>query len=513
MPSPEHQSTELGREWADTRLLPTYHLNERGRKVLVALLHEIASTRPLTFYAPHVWPICAILLHYHRPRVVMECLDMIFSKCKDDRITESGKAWRSRCLAMREILLSNDPFNLPFKVANRSTVKAMKVKGRNMDPQSKDKEKTFRIEEANSWMIAVFTLPFEVMVPMIDNFITEGFKVLFRMGLVLWKEVMVNRQKTQTAIAKSGENPLLTDRSIDDFPFFVSETSKYTPETARDLLKKAFKIHQLSKRRIAAAVGRGAELANDPPANVPLADDLVKPCATPRSDVFNMYNQVQNEFKARTYGDSRPNVSKLATDEEMDFIRSQIRNRMITECMKDKLVYTSSEDGYSMQTLLSRLRAHQAKINRPEHIIIMSTLSGKGLFGAYVTSYWDPSHRTYYGDPLTVLFRLRPGPMVAYPYLGSKERRYQLCRNGEMGIGGGIDSGPCGLFFDKEMTYGQSGPSPTFNSKCLITSPDDKLGPGYIDGREDLEFCYFKIGVIEVISFVDEIDWSKVGKR
>ncbi|KAM3180593.1 hypothetical protein ACTXT7_015979, partial [Hymenolepis weldensis] len=184
MPSPEHQSTELGREWADTRLLPTYHLNERGRKVLIALLHEISMTRPLTFYAPHVWPICAILLHYHRPKVVMECLDMIFSKSKDDRITESGKAWRSRCLAMREILLSNGPLNLPFKVANRSMVKAMEVKGGNMDSQSRRQERIFRIEEANSWMIAIFTLPFEVMVPMVDNFITEGFKVLFRLGLV-----------------------------------------------------------------------------------------------------------------------------------------------------------------------------------------------------------------------------------------------------------------------------------------------------------------------------------------
>lgn len=251
----------------------------------------------------------------------------------------------------------------------------------------------------------------------------------------------------------------------------------------------------------------------DPPANVPLADDLVKPCATPRSDVFNMYNQVQNEFKALKHGDSRPNVSKLATDEEMNFIRFQIKDPVIMECMKDKLVYTSSEDGYSMQTLLSRLRAHQAKINRPEHIILISTLSGKGLFGAYVTSYWDSSHRTYYGDTMTVLFRLRPGPMEAYPYLGSKEKRFQLCRNGEMGIGGGIDSGPCGLFFDKDMKFGQSGPSLTFNSKCLVTAPEDKLGPGHIRGREDLEFCYFKIGVIEVISFVDEVDWNAVGRK
>ncbi|VDL59605.1 unnamed protein product [Hymenolepis diminuta] len=349
---------------------------------------------------------------------------------------------------------------------------------------------------------------------------------------------MVNRQKKQTAIARSGGNPLSVDRSLDDSSFFISETSKYTTETARDLLKKAFKIHQLSRRRIAAAVERGAELANvrygtrgkfsqldlilifyafctvlDPPANVPLADDLVKPCATPRSDVFNMYNQVQNEFKALKHGDSRPNVSKLATDEEMNFIRFQIKDPVIMECMKDKLVYTSSEDGYSMQTLLSRLRAHQAKINRPEHIILMSTLSGKGLFGAYVTSYWDSSHRTYYGDTMTVLFRLRPGPMEAYPYLGSKEKRFQLCRNGEMGIGGGIDSGPCGLFFDKDMKFGQSGPSLTFNSKCLVTAPEDKLGPGHVGGREDLEFCYFKIGVIEVISFVDEVDWNAVGKK
>ncbi|VDN96533.1 unnamed protein product [Rodentolepis nana] len=317
-----------------------------------------------------------------------------------------------------------------------------------------------------------------------------------------------------SAIEKSGEFPGLTDRLT-----LISEASKYTAETGRNLLKKAFKIRQLSKRRLAAAIERGDELAKmrfgtrDPPGNVPLEDSLVLPCASPRIDFYRAFRRFKEDFQVRQFGEERPNVSKLATIDEMDWVRSHIRDPVILECMKDKLVYTSSEDGYSMQTLLSRLRAHQDTISRPDHIIIMSTLSGKGLIGAYVTSYWDSSRKGYYGDPSTVLFRLRPGPMESYVYLGGDETRYQLCAHGEMGIGGGIDGGPCGLFFDKDMKYGMSGASPTFNSKCLITAPEDILGPGHVEGHEDSEYCYFRIGVIEVISFVDEIDWSQVGKN
>uniref|UniRef100_A0A0R3T1D0 Rab-GAP TBC domain-containing protein n=1 Tax=Rodentolepis nana TaxID=102285 RepID=A0A0R3T1D0_RODNA len=146
MPPPEYQSADMGRKWADKRLLPTYHLNERGRKVLAAVLHDIAKARPATYYAPHVWPICAILLHYHH-----------------ERIAETGNIW----------------------LANRSALAALKVKGRMLDSKSKRYEKALRIDETNNWMIAVFNFPFEVMVPLMDNFITEGFKMLFRVGLVV----------------------------------------------------------------------------------------------------------------------------------------------------------------------------------------------------------------------------------------------------------------------------------------------------------------------------------------
>lgn len=250
----------------------------------------------------------------------------------------------------------------------------------------------------------------------------------------------------------------------------------------------------------------------DPKDDVPHDDLLVQPCAVSRAKRINQGIRISADFKPVVNDYDRPNVSKLVTDEEMGFLRSLIRDANIRECMKDVLIYDSNEHGFSMQTLLSRIRAHQNKIRRPDHFLIMSTLSRKSLFGAYVTYYWDQSQRGYYGDPMTVLFRLRPGPRKAYPYLGG-EARFQLCRPGVMGVGGGLDSGPCGIYFESDMKFGHSGPSPTFRSKCLVTAPEDQLGLGRVHEKEGQEFCHFKIGAIEVISFVDEIDWEEVGRR
>ncbi|KAM7540520.1 hypothetical protein Aperf_G00000038435 [Anoplocephala perfoliata] len=496
-PSPEHRSTVLGHEWADTRLTPTYHLNERGRVVLTVLLHDLASSRPQIVYAPHVWPLTAILLHYHRPKVVTQCIEAILDNAIDNRITHSAKLWRSRCLAIGELLKSDSLETLPWRMLNRSTMRAKKAKSGG-DRTLAYQEESFRIDESQTWPVAIFHLPFECLVPMVDVFLTEGFKVLLRIGLVLWRLVMKDRQKG----SEKSDDGSLSNTFADSV--LIMEASKYPSDKARDLLIEAFKIRQLSRRLITSAIRAGSKSAEDPPGGVPLADHLVRPCVMPAPQTFKAYNELRSQFEARSLAStSRHSPSGLATASEIDFIRQNLHDQNLSVCMVPKVIYTSNVDGFSFLTLLDRCRAQERKTGRPDHILLVSTLSGDGLFGAFLATEWDSSHRGYYGSGTSFLFRLRPGPPVAYKYpSASDESRFQLCSPDEIAVGGGVDGGPPGLFLDSDMKLGRSGPSPTFGSQCLVTSPRDKIGIGHCGkGDRGGEYCYFKIGVVEVLGF------------
>ncbi|VDM26308.1 unnamed protein product [Hydatigera taeniaeformis] len=175
----------VGQEWADRRLQPTYHLNARGQAIHLAVLHDLAVSRPHVVYAPHVWPLTALMLHYLRPRTALACIRALLDAAPDERVAQSKSLWRSRCLALEALLDSKSSALLHWSLLNLSPVEEEGGGRGKVGGKKKESAKQKQSDALAAWPIAVWFVPFECLVPIVDCFLAEGVKVLFRMGFVV----------------------------------------------------------------------------------------------------------------------------------------------------------------------------------------------------------------------------------------------------------------------------------------------------------------------------------------
>lgn len=248
------------------------------------------------------------------------------------------------------------------------------------------------------------------------------------------------------------------------------------------------------------------------------------PCVLPAQRIYTAYSHVRAEFEARrsaaaatsAFSSSHfTNVSQLATAEELEFLLHEVQEESIVQICLPKLIFSTEHNGSSLRTLYRLCRLHAEKTHRPHTILLVATASRKGLFGAFTTSLWSPDEtRGFYGCGLSFLFRLRPTPAVIYKWQkDSGSEFFQRATLNELEVGGGIDTGPSGLRLDSALQAGQSGPTFTFGSQCLVTAPEDKVDVGCSTPENDTteeegrsknrEYCSFKVAAVELIGFVD----------
>ncbi|VDM17165.1 unnamed protein product [Hydatigera taeniaeformis] len=272
-----------------------------------------------------------------------------------------------------------------------------------------------------------------------------------------------------------------------------SVAAAYPASKARALLKEAFKIRQLSRRQVEAAVRKAAKL-----------------CQGQRT--FTAYSQVRAEFEARRVAAAATapannlahvNVSNLASAEELDFLMQAVRDENIAQFSLPKVIFYTERDGCSLRSLYRLCGLHAEATGRPQTILLVATASREGLFGAFVTHRWSTEERGFYGSGESFLFRLRPTPEVVYKWRMSSALEYfQQATESALEVGGGVDGGPPGLRLDAGLQNGQSGPSPTFGSECLVTAPKDRINEGRCRNEKGAEYCSFNVAAVEVLGFV-----------
>uniref|UniRef100_A0A5K3EYJ5 TLDc domain-containing protein n=1 Tax=Mesocestoides corti TaxID=53468 RepID=A0A5K3EYJ5_MESCO len=472
-PSPIQQSLLVGYELADRRLQSTYHLNSRGKAIHLSLLHEVSVARPQIVYAPQSWPILALLLHYLRPREALACLNALLDQ--SGMISQSKGEWRGRCLALEQLGAAGFPkkklfMRLPHNEAARNQLAV--------------------------WPVAIWDFPFECLVPILDCYLVEGTKVLFRVGLVLWNLAMK-------------ATPEKTLDAVDVGALLKSAASNYPPTNASGLLKKAFRIRGLSRRHITSAVDKAMNFCQVPNAGLELVDSLVVPCVLPGQRTYTAYSQVKAEFAAKgeiaraslRSAKATATASSLATSDEILALIGAIKDENLAQLCTPTVIFSSEHDGVSLQTLFGHCAAHARATGHPETIILIRTGSGAGLVGAYCSKLWAAgSEWSFYGNGDSFLFRLRPSPAVFYKWdREAGVEKFQRATNTFIEVGGGLDSGPAGLRLDANLEQGDSGCSPTFASDCLITADEDRIQVGNVNGKV---FCSFKISAVEVMGFM-----------
>ncbi|VDQ12039.1 unnamed protein product, partial [Trichobilharzia regenti] len=90
-----------GYEFSNQMLLPTFFLNQLGQKYLRTILHSIFIERPELVYAPQLWPLTALFLHYMPVTTAHKCILILLNQ--PGVLIQTKSAWKEHCLALEEL--------------------------------------------------------------------------------------------------------------------------------------------------------------------------------------------------------------------------------------------------------------------------------------------------------------------------------------------------------------------------------------------------------------------------
>ncbi|KAK4470642.1 hypothetical protein MN116_006177 [Schistosoma mekongi] len=471
-----------GYEFSDQMLLPTFFLNTHGQKCLRTILHNIFIERPQLVYAPQLWPLTALFLHYMPISNARKCILTLLDQ--PGVLIQTKSDWKEHCLSLEQLaylcnLLRRDKAkNLALLVSqsNESNVRTV------------CDAKVGRLQLAR-WCLLIWLLPIEHLVCLVDSFILEGPKVFYRAGLVILKASLSEKYPFNGIECNVNGSPR-------DF-IYDEEIFKHTPFTPSKLMRKMFSLRGLSRRKIVQSLKNVQSLQ----VNFDMDKELIHPCNKSGKNTFAAYLLDDNEKPTHP--------SECISSNELASIITSIEDRKFSYLFKPYLVFSSNVDGNSLRTFYARA----AETENPATILLVRSSSKSSIVGAFCSDRWQPRvESTYYGNGLCFLFRIKPGPFVIYRWVGSgstdeeithsiQYQRFQQASNNGIELGGSISNGPPGLSLDSCLTLASSGPTLTFSNPCLITDPADLTQTVRCENGQI--GCIFTVGLVELIGFRD----------
>ncbi|XP_007887090.2 TBC1 domain family member 24-like [Callorhinchus milii] len=332
--------------------MPTYFLNAEGKIAVKKILICIADQFPDITYSPILPAIVALLLHYSTDEA--ECFENVFRllACNDPKkrfIDQTFLTHESSCMTFGD---------LASKYCQASH-KLIATQSRNA------------FEIYSDWLMWIFgDLPFKYAIRVLDVFLLEGYKALYRIGLALLKQYKLSLTSKEVEIH---------DVQL-DLQLFMTNISQYT--TVDQVLEKAFSIRLLSCKEIhllqlankKALAQKGTGMQQKRP-NTYLAVDMLN-------------------FQ-----------SSIVTAQEMRIVWSWIPERFAL--FQPLLLFTTLEHGYSLQRFYSHCEGYEPTV------LLFKTTKGE-ICGAFLTSDWNERRRengrgtNFFGTGECFVFNLRP---------------------------------------------------------------------------------------------------------
>lgn len=133
------------------------------------------------------------------------------------------------------------------------------------------------------------------------------------------------------------------------------------------------------------------------------------------------------------------------------------------------LTFSTREDGYNLQTLFNNVQDEQ-------YSFIICKDSRGGVFGGYLSEPIVPSGE-FFGTGESFLFVLEPqSRRAAFPWTAANSY-VAVATHQYLGMGGNVNERErrFGLFLDRDLSKGHSGPCETFRNSVLATSADFDL--------------------------------------
>lgn len=418
--------------FVDFNNLTSYHLSEQGTKTVAKILAVIQNTNPEILYCPTLYAKLSIFLHYMGPSDAFNCIYALL-RSKDANIMQTKVAVESSKLVLRDLTKKYAKSAYVYLVRNCNDVTAV----------------------FDSWMWWLFSdLPFPHIVRIIDCYLVEGVKVLYRIVL----SILILFTKYSVSAKHHG---VINDT------FTVGERIQQfctnMPFPVEKLLKRGFRIRGLTKKEIQKLQLRHEMCISS---QHHLQHELQKSAS---SHSFGGLPH-SHSFSGRIVFDQT--TSSIVTSNEMLYTIWSWLPARYAVCQPE-LLYTSEEHGTSLRTLYTRIENHQ-----PTLILIKTTTDE--VFGAFCSMYWRERKKSnknvyYFGTGETFVFTLSP-ERKKYEWVGLHEENVSNTANmflaGDskiLTIGGGNGEA---IQLDENLLHCRTEHCDTFDNPPLCSDQD-----------------------------------------
>lgn len=441
----------------------SHSLSPRGVAACERVISVIAFSHPAITYAPSIYPLTSVLLHYMDEVDAYNCMTALVSGSQNRFLSQTKIANEANCRAA--LILGRKHIRGAFSTLAKFGV-----------PQE-------QIEEAfQNWMWWILaSLPLTHLVRVLDCFLFEGSKVFMRIALAIF-HLFGKAVTHDPSVAGS-----LPSRGLSESIMQFCQNLQVPPQK---LLKTAFGIRGFSKSEITKVVvqtemylksqrmmggtGSGGQV------NVPETPSLNRSVSLEGLPTSETQSNIQM-------------MSHTLTIKELLTLWSWLPMRMTMH--QPTLVYTTEEHGCSLTTFFQRVEKHEPTL------LCIRTVDDY-VFGAYCSTAWAQRHhkdefgnwQTYFGTGETFLFTLRP-TVAKYQWVGISRQQdnaalssvehsaelFMHADNNMITIGGGNGQG---IMLDRDFRYGKTETCQTFENPPLAPNGD------------------FEVKVIEVYSLV-----------
>lgn len=426
-------------QFVDPSYMYSYHLATGGIRVTKKVVCVIGFTCPDVIFSPTIYGLTSLLLHYQTEEETYNCIYGVM-RDKQANLPQTKTAYEATKFILKDLARK---YAKPM--CQYISKHGLQIEG---------------IFEGWIWWI-FHDLPFEYLIRVIDCFILEGCKVLYRAALAIL--ILYHRHMVRGAEHRVDSNLSQSiSQFCEDIPVAVDEFFKVM-FGLRGLSRKVLQALTLKKEMYVKSLRHSTALPQSIPQSVS-CDTLnlqVAPLVAGPTEAapIDMHELVDIG-------------STLVTPEQWQEIWGWLPTRITLQ--QPELIYTTAEHGTSLNTFFSRVDGEE-----PTLLLIKTTRNE--ILGAYCSIDWavrknQPKSLGYFGTGEMFVFTLAP-ERTRYSWVGislgaqirTTAHMFMAANKKMLLIGGG--SGVA-IQLDEDMFQGRTERSDTFGNPSLLTESD-----------------------------------------
>ncbi|XP_043194236.1 GTPase-activating protein skywalker-like isoform X2 [Amphibalanus amphitrite] len=425
-----------------------YALSERGVWSAERVMAVLYYNNPTITYAPSLYPTCCLLLHYMDEADTYNALSMMLRNKKQGYIVQTKR-----------------DFEISWKILIKLCRKHAKTSVHFLQQEARAGENVDHV--LADWLAWLFCfLPFAHAVRLMDCYLMEGEKVLYRAAMAL---VLLVHKMASNNLGEWGNS--FKENTVQEVMEKFCTNMQLGPEK---LLKTMFGIRGFSRDSLTASYAR--------------VKAQIKAGGGRLSFPERRCNRTFSKQQSNAGGLGMPSVM---SQDELAEASSTIGVKELLRLWENLparyalytplLIYTTDEHGFSLKTFYQKVATFEPTV------LLLRTTEG-AVFGAYCSVTWnmrnetqeDGTRQRYFGTGETFLFTLRP-QLKVYPWVGKvrqaedpelaglshSEQLFMAADNTMVTIGGG---GGQAIWLDENLARGKTDACQTFANPPLTST-------------------------------------------